>query len=147
MIKEEEVKRKIDEFMKKNKISGDGLAIAFVLSSEIEKLRPYVEQVNRDNPASVENALDLCRKGLRMDNIHLDTVNESLLSDQMREDLNNALIVTMGTKDPAAVIAGMLYLKGVIIPLEEALKKAQQTIRTLMVVAGQNSQIEEVGNG
>ena len=129
-----------EEVKKEGKMASDTMAVFFTLSSGIDAVRKCVKLAFADSdPDCMDNAkyaLMAARAGLAAGGVSFESVKASLPTEQMREDLSDALATTMAIKSPAVVAAGMLYLKGIIIPLAEDLKNARQTIENLMVATG-----------
>lgn len=126
------------------KTSGDSaIRILLTLAMDVQKIRDINKEAfllndSESNTLSSEDTFKAARAGLHLGGVDLDTIMESLPKEQMKEDLHDALIVSMAFKDPCVLGMAMLFLKGMVIPLANELKDAKQTIQTLTKVMENN---------
>lgn len=88
------------------KTSGDSaIRILLTLAMDIQKIRDINKEAfklndSESNTLSSEDTFKAARAGLHLGGVDLDTIMEGLPKEQMKEDLHDALIVSMAYKDP-----------------------------------------------
>ena len=133
----------MEDKAKEAKVMGLALTTLTVFRLDVKRIREinkeYFEFGDSTSTISSEGIYGMVRDGLELvGNVDLDAVMEKLPNEQMREDLHDALIVSMASKDACVLTTAMFFLKGMIIPLIDELKDSKQTIQTLSKATGNN---------
>ena len=123
----------------------NSMMCAMIAGDRLEKIRGICKESFRVNDTDCESLTSeqifgAFRAAAFVGGMNTEAVLDSLGNAQMKEDCKDAIIVSMSGRNPAQRCALMLLLKGVIMPLTESLKKAQQTINNLVVATGKKEE-------
>lgn len=119
----------------------NNMMCAMIAGDRLEKIRGICKESFRMNDTDCEcltseQIFGAFRVAAALGDMDTEALLDSLKDAQMKEDCKDAIIVSMSGRNPAQMCALMLLLKGVIMPLTESLKAAEQTINNLVISTG-----------
>ena len=126
----------------------NSMMCAMIAGDTLEKIRGICKESFRMNDTGCEGLTSeqifrAFRVAAALGDMDTEALLDSLGNAQMKEDCKDAIIVSMSGRNPAQMCALMLLLKGVIMPLTESLKAAEQTINNLVIATGKKEEARE----